>query len=184
MLYDTNATQAIYTKWVTFYKAHRGTIIQPVVHLRRPDMQGWDGFLHVNPFSVGETTPLTPGASVSQSRFQECVPRAAGVLLELCDVDGLHIGFLYVSPHCLSLPDTVCVCQEVGVAMLFNPTDQQLSLTIALPLYYTGLTTSALVSVDGDALITMQLQRDYSIWIKMVMPPKSIHTVVINAPPA
>ena len=25
----------------------------PVVHLRRPDMQGWDGWLHVNPFVFG-----------------------------------------------------------------------------------------------------------------------------------
>ena len=34
-------------------KAHRATLIQPVVHLRRPDMQGWDGWLHVNPFGFG-----------------------------------------------------------------------------------------------------------------------------------
>lgn len=38
-------------KWVNFYKAHRQTLIQPVVHLRRPDLQSWDGWLHVNPFS-------------------------------------------------------------------------------------------------------------------------------------
>lgn len=35
--------------WVQFYKRYRGTIIQPVVHLRRPDGQSWDGFMHVNP---------------------------------------------------------------------------------------------------------------------------------------
>ena len=33
--------------------AHIATLIQPVVHLRRPDMQGWDGWLHVNPFVFG-----------------------------------------------------------------------------------------------------------------------------------
>ena len=36
-------------RWVLFYKAYRQTLIQPVVHLRRPDMQSWDGFLHVHP---------------------------------------------------------------------------------------------------------------------------------------
>ena len=30
-------------KWVRFYKNHRETLIQPVVHLRRADMQDWDG---------------------------------------------------------------------------------------------------------------------------------------------
>ena len=45
--------KAVLTKWVSFYKAHRATLIQPVVHLRRPDMQGWDGWLHVNPFGFG-----------------------------------------------------------------------------------------------------------------------------------
>jgi hypothetical protein len=26
-------------RWVEFYKQHRSTLIQPIVHLRRPDMQ-------------------------------------------------------------------------------------------------------------------------------------------------
>ncbi len=43
-------TKEMLIKWVSFYKAHRETIIQPVVHLRRPNMQSWDGWMHVNPF--------------------------------------------------------------------------------------------------------------------------------------
>lgn len=134
VLYYSNSTQAIYTKWITFYKAHRGTMIQPVVHLRRPDMQGWDGIMHVNPFSMGETTPLAPGAS------------------------------------------------EVAVAMIFNPTLTTINVPLFLPLYYTGLNDTALVSVDGGAPVTMTLARDYSIVVNMAMPPTSIHTIVINQP--
>lgn len=46
-------------KWVSFYKAHRRTLLEPVVHLRRPDMQSWDGWLHVRPSDDG-----TPAAEV------------------------------------------------------------------------------------------------------------------------
>ena len=112
-------------QWVSFYKAHRATLIEPVVHLRRPDMQGWDGWLHVRPYSS----------------------------------DG-----------------------EVGVAMLFNPTDTELHVTVSLPLYYTGLETDASVDVDGTTATTMKLARDYSIEITMMMEPRSIHTVVISSP--
>ena len=51
--YDTPEIQAILTKWITFYTAHRHTLIQPIVHIRRPDMQSWDGWLHVNPLGLG-----------------------------------------------------------------------------------------------------------------------------------
>ena len=44
----------ILQKWVHFYKAHRRTLIEPVVHLRRPDMQSWDGWLHVRPSGTAE----------------------------------------------------------------------------------------------------------------------------------
>ena len=49
--FDSPATRALVAKWVGFYKAHRGTLVQPVVHLRRADLQSWDGFMHVNPFA-------------------------------------------------------------------------------------------------------------------------------------
>merc|ERR1711934_492243 len=29
-------------------------LTKPVIHLRRPDMQGWDGWLHVHPFAQTE----------------------------------------------------------------------------------------------------------------------------------
>ena len=45
--YSLPTEQAMLTKWIGFYKAHRGSLIQPVVHIRRADMQSWDGWLHV-----------------------------------------------------------------------------------------------------------------------------------------
>lgn len=52
-LYDSPQGQALVAKWVGVYKSHRNTLIQPIVRLRRADMQGWDGFLHVNPLRYG-----------------------------------------------------------------------------------------------------------------------------------
>jgi len=46
--------RATLKRWVGFYKAHRLTLIEPVIHLRRPDMQSWDGFLHVRPSGHAE----------------------------------------------------------------------------------------------------------------------------------
>lgn len=87
--YLSDQIRAMVTKWIGFYKAHRGTLIQPIVHLRRPDLQGWDGWLHVNPFKLGGQK------SVKGSR-----------------------------------------CPEVGLAMLFNPTDITLTnQSVWLPLY-------------------------------------------------
>jgi len=48
-LYDTNDTRAVVAGWVEFYKRHRAILISDVVHVRRPDVQDVDGWLHVNP---------------------------------------------------------------------------------------------------------------------------------------
>ena len=45
--YSMPAEKAMLTKWIGFYKAHRGSLLQPIVHIRRADMQSWDGWLHV-----------------------------------------------------------------------------------------------------------------------------------------
>mmetsp|Transcript_8891 Transcript_8891/g.24626 ORF Transcript_8891/g.24626 Transcript_8891/m.24626 type:complete len:911 (-) Transcript_8891:186-2918(-) len=41
--------KAVFQKWIGFYNRHRQVLIQPVVHLQRPTMQGWDGWFHVHP---------------------------------------------------------------------------------------------------------------------------------------
>ena len=51
--YSNPAAKAALTRWIGFYKAHRHTLIQPIIHVRRPDMQSWDGWLHANPLGLG-----------------------------------------------------------------------------------------------------------------------------------
>lgn len=48
-IYDSNDTRAVVIKWVGFYKKYRDILTSDVIHIRRPDMQGIDGYMHVNP---------------------------------------------------------------------------------------------------------------------------------------
>jgi len=48
-LYDTDETKALVIKWVSFFKKYRAILTSDVVHVRRPDMQDIDSFMHVNP---------------------------------------------------------------------------------------------------------------------------------------
>jgi hypothetical protein len=49
-LYDCNETRTIVKKWVDFYKKYRDILTSDIVHIRRPDMQDIDSFMHVNPY--------------------------------------------------------------------------------------------------------------------------------------
>lgn len=119
-------TRSTFQRWISFYKAHRETIIQPVVHLRRPTMSNWDGWLHVHP--LGKV--------------------------------------------------------EVGLAMIFNPTDQHWEdVDITFPLYYTSLTDEVLVRVNDGEPFRIEIDRGYTTTLVNVsLPPKSIHTFVFERP--
>eukprot|EP01006_Ploeotia_vitrea_P056121 TRINITY_DN68068_c5_g1_i1.p1 TRINITY_DN68068_c5_g1~~TRINITY_DN68068_c5_g1_i1.p1 ORF type:complete len:737 (+),score=52.82 TRINITY_DN68068_c5_g1_i1:17-2227(+) len=121
-LFDTPGTEALVKKWVSFYKAHRQTLISPIVHMRRADGQSWDGWIHVN-------SQLT----------------------------------------------------EKGVAMIFNPTEETINTHIALPLYYTGLETTAMITQEGGAATKYTLQRDYSVVLPLRMAPKTVTYFVVTA---
>ena len=49
-LYDSDKTKTVVKKWVDFYKRYRDIITSDIVHVRRPDMQWIDSYMHVNPF--------------------------------------------------------------------------------------------------------------------------------------
>ena len=57
---------------------------------------------------------------------------------------------------------------------MFNPTEQT----------YCGLDVSldALVTVNGEAPVTMTLNRDYTVHLTMSMPAQSITTIVVARP--
>lgn len=48
-LFDTDATRAMVTKWVGWFKEHRAILESDVVHGRRPDGRNLDWLVHVNP---------------------------------------------------------------------------------------------------------------------------------------
>ena len=124
-LFDTDETRAVVAKWVAFYKEHREILISDIVHVKRPDMQGVDAILHVNPFA------------------------ASG---------------------------------EVGLAMVFNPTDAAVAEPLRLPLYYTGLATEAALTDSAGATRAAKLDRDYSVEVTLAMAPRSIEWFVVTAP--
>jgi len=124
-LYDGPKSKAVLMKWTQFYKAHRPVLTKQVVHLRRPTMQDWDGFLHVHPFADS----------------------------------------------------------EVGLAMLFNPTSEAIDTTITLPLYYTGLKDSAMITEGFEGVPRKVELRGNSIAdIDLQMKPRGITFLLITRP--
>jgi len=75
-------------------------------------------------------------------------------LIQLRRADGRDWdGWMHVNPS----------QKEKGLMMFFNPTNQPITRTIALPLYYTGLTKVAtIINAKGDAKKYI-LNRDYTI---------------------
>eukprot|EP01046_Picozoa_sp_COSAG06_P040014 COSAG06_NODE_4797_length_3947_cov_1.454782_3_plen_407_part_00 len=65
-LFWDDASKAIVTRWVHFFKAHRLTLIQPLIHLRRANGQEWDGYMHAYSQALGngETGPVEVGVGV------------------------------------------------------------------------------------------------------------------------
>lgn len=48
-VFDSPATREVVRTWVSFYKKHREVLGADLIHVRRPNMQGIDAWLHVNP---------------------------------------------------------------------------------------------------------------------------------------
>ena len=82
-------------------------------------------------------------------------------------------GFLHVNPFASAGGD-------IGVGMLFNPTDSKIDAFVNMNLYYTGATDSVVISINGADTKKVTLSRDYSFDLQLTMPPKSSHTVVIT----
>ena len=166
--YASPATKAILLKWIGFYKAHRQTLIQPVVHIRRASMQSWDGWLHVNPLALGKQhapdhCSPSPGRAAAAVQVRG---RAAGWASATGTGAGAEVAGV-----------------EVAVGMLFNPTDRLLAnTTVSIPVYYAGLDGEALVQVDEGPAARVVVSRRYAVTITLDMAPRSIHTVVISAP--
>ena len=60
--------------------------------------------------------------------------------------------------------------EEKGFAMLYNPTNKEITRVIKLPLHYTGLTKKAKISQDGGKARKYRLKRDYSVEVEVTIP--------------
>ena len=69
---------------------------------------------------------------------------------------------------------------EKGLAMVYNPLDQEAQRTLALPLYYTGLSSVASISEQDSPSETYQLDRNYRVHIPVKIPAKGLIWLVIR----
>lgn len=69
-----------------------------------------------------------------------------------------------------------------GLAFFFNPTSEILKDSIRLPLYYTGLTTTASVTLEGvkSTKKAFALDRDFHVEISVSLKPKSYTWMLIQ----
>ncbi|MFA6240497.1 MAG: hypothetical protein WC655_06190, partial [Candidatus Hydrogenedentales bacterium] len=69
---------------------------------------------------------------------------------------------------------------ERGLAMVFNPTDEAIKETIELPLYYSGLTTTAKIREQDGKVEEYTLDRSYRAKVKVKVPAKGITWLVVR----
>ncbi|MBS1915151.1 MAG: alpha-galactosidase [Bacteroidetes bacterium] len=72
-------------------------------------------------------------------------------------------GVMHVNPQ----------LQTKALIMLYNPLKEKISRTIKIPLYYTGLTTTALISEKGGVAKKYSLNRNYEIELAFTIDPES-----------
>lgn len=71
-------------------------------------------------------------------------------------------GFMHVNP----------TEKEKGFALFFNPTDKPITRVIELPLYYTGLSRSAMIREKEGKSVKYTLSRKYTVELTVTIPAK------------
>lgn len=69
-------------------------------------------------------------------------------------------GYIHVNPQ----------LEEKGMAVFFNPLDEEITRTVRIPLYYTGIENSAVLSLFDKAPQKFDLARDYCIEAEITIP--------------
>lgn len=70
--------------------------------------------------------------------------------------------------------------ENKGMLCVYNPLDHEVTRTLTVDLYYTGLTETASVSANGQPPVAYTLTRDYKIQITVTIPAKSMGWYVIE----
>lgn len=98
---------------------------------------------------------------------------------EILNSDILHLrrpsgkdwdGFMHVNPN----------LKEKGLAMFFNPTDEDMIREVKLPLYYTGLSKTASIKIKEGNYVKYNLERDYTVKVKIAIPSNSYTWLVVE----
>ncbi len=85
-------------------------------------------------------------------------------LIQLRRADGRDWdGFIHVNPE---LP-------QKGLLMLFNPTNKIIEKEIDVPLYYSGISESAIFRKEGHTKETVNVERNYSAKLQVSLAPNS-----------
>lgn len=96
-----------------------------------------------------------------------------GDIIHLRRADGRDWdGILHVNPS----------LETRGLAMLYNPLQQSITRQIDLPLYYTGLTKTAQISVGEAQGRSYVLDRDYNVTVEVSMPVQGNLMLTVRAP--
>ena len=64
--------------------------------------------------------------------------------------------------------------------MVFNPLEQDVTQTLRVPLYYTGLQDTASLCHEDGPITVHKLARDYSIQLKVTVKAKGVTWYVIR----
>ena len=70
--------------------------------------------------------------------------------------------------------------EEKGLLMVFNPTDQPISKTLTVPLYYTGLTDGVTVEMRDGRRDQLELDRDYSLELRVEVLAQDYYWVIFK----
>lgn len=70
--------------------------------------------------------------------------------------------------------------KERALVMVYNPTDEEISRTIQLPLYYTGLVNTARVREQEGRLRKYKLNRNYEAEVTVTLPAKGYTWLVVE----
>ena len=70
--------------------------------------------------------------------------------------------------------------KQKGLAMVFNPLDHAVKKTLKLPLYYTGLTETAMIRREEGQPVAYKLDRQYNVEVPIEMAPRSVTWFVIE----
>ena len=69
-------------------------------------------------------------------------------------------GYVHVNPE----------LDEKGMLVLFNPLNEEITRTIRVPLYYTGLSETAEFALYDGEPVTYDLERDYTVSLTVTIP--------------